>query len=104
MKTKKLKSKPATSANPKASAELRSKDGLGSDGERQAISKINAAKKGCLIKLRCWTEATQSASETHAKSITAAVDFIRKSSQFHANWSMEFRSEPNNQAQRPPAE
>jgi 3-hydroxy-3-methylglutaryl CoA synthase len=31
----------------------------------------------------------------NAKSITAAVDFIRKSSQFHANWSMEFRSEPN---------
>ena len=29
MKTKKLKSKPTTPANPKASAELRSKDGLG---------------------------------------------------------------------------
>jgi hypothetical protein len=29
MKTKKLKAKPATTANQKASAELRSKDGLG---------------------------------------------------------------------------
>ena len=32
MKTKKLKSKPATSDNQKASAELRSKDGLGING------------------------------------------------------------------------
>lgn len=37
--------------------------------------------------------------ETHAKSITAAVKLIRGFAEFHANWSLEFISEANDQVE-----
>lgn len=52
-------------------------------------------KKGEYIRMRCWTEASGSSVETAAKSITAAVKFIRLHSPFQANWIIEFRSELN---------
>jgi hypothetical protein len=73
----------------------------GSAGEQKEIAKIAAAKKGCYIRMRCWTEANGSGAETAAKSITAAVRFIRLHAPYHANWSIEFRSEPNAEADRP---
>lgn len=65
------------------------------EAEDKALVEIAANKKGKYIRVRCWTESCQSSSETHAKSLTAAVKLIRKSSRFHANWMLEFRSEPN---------
>jgi|APCry1669188970_1035186.scaffolds.fasta_scaffold19436_2 hypothetical protein len=67
----------------------------GSAREQEQIAKIAEAKKGHYIRMRCWTEANHSSAETAAKSITAAVRFIRLHGPFHANWSIEFRSEPN---------
>ena len=63
--------------------------------EAEFIAALQPPKKGKYIRLKCWTEANQSSAETHAKTITAAVRFIRDHSQFHANWLMEFRSEQN---------
>jgi hypothetical protein len=67
----------------------------GSAREQDEIAKIAAAKRGHYIRMRCWTEANHSSAETAAKSITAAVRFIRLHGPHHANWRIEFRSEPN---------
>jgi|GEM_PF-2786395 len=72
-----------------------SPESAGSGREQDEIAKIAEAKKGHYIRMRCWTEANHSSAETSAKSITSAVRFIRLHGQFHANWSIEFRSEPN---------
>lgn len=69
--------------------------------EQEEIAKIAAAKKGHYIRMRCWTEANHSSAETAAKSITAAVRFIRLHAPLHANWSIEFRSEPNEKVESP---
>ena len=62
--------------------------------EQEHIKRIKAAKKGKLIRVRCWTEENQSAAETHAETMIAAAVFIRQHAPYHANWLMEFRSEP----------
>ena len=65
------------------------------DAEQQHIKRIRASKKGKLIRVRCWTEENQSAAETHTKTMIAAAVFIRDHAPYHANWLMEFRSEPS---------
>ncbi len=70
-------------------------------GELDEIASINAAKKGKYIRMKCWTESNQSSAETAATSITAAVKFIRAHAKYHANWRMEFISEPNDKDEVP---
>ena len=87
MKTKnlkrKLKAQPGGSLKPDCSAI-----------ERRWAARMRDQKRGKLIRVRCWTEEINSAAETHAKTILKAAMFIRKHGPMHANWVMEFRSEP----------
>ena len=71
------------------------------DDENAFLKKINEAKAGKLIKVRLWTEECHSSTMTSAKSVSAAVAFIRAHSKFHANWSVEFISEPNSVINKP---
>ena len=61
--------------------------------ESKHVIRLNAAKKGKYIRIKCWSAADQSSMETHAKSISAAVKILNMSKRFHANWVMEFISE-----------
>ena len=83
------------SKKTKGGAGSKSPASAGSAREQEEIAKIAAAKKGHYIRMRFWTEANHSSAETAAKSITAAVRFIRLYAPHYANWSIEFRSEPN---------
>jgi len=65
--------------------------------EAAARERIKAGKAGKLIQIRLWTEDPDnnggSSCSTAATSITSAVKFLRESSKYYANWSMEFISE-----------
>ena len=66
---------------------------LAEANETEHVSKLNAAKKGKYIRIKCWTAADQSSMETHAKSVSEAIKILNKGKRFHANWVMEFISE-----------
>lgn len=64
--------------------------------ERDHLRKINDNKiaRKPYIRILCWTNGCQSASETHATSLTDALKKLKRSQEFHANWRLEFISEP----------
>lgn len=63
--------------------------------EMSIRKKICANKKHTNIRIVCWTNSCNSAMVTHARSLTAAIKVLKRASEFHPNWKLEFVSEPN---------
>lgn len=57
------------------------------------IAVCDAAKRNESITVRCWTKEHNSSLHTHAKSLTAAVRFIRQNGPLYRNWSLVLTSE-----------
>lgn len=61
--------------------------------EKASLEALAEAKKGKLVRVRCWTEATRSEMVTHAASTADAFKLVEDHACFYANWSLQFVSE-----------
>lgn len=57
--------------------------------EQSEIKRFVGKRNGVCIRIRGWTEETGSGSETHAKSITAAIRELRRVAKYHPNFSVD---------------